>query len=117
MIYSFPERRSAAVRVRGCRDLARFTEERPAVVTHPDPVAPLPPPTAEQATALETVRAYLTQAGTQVASCLLGCPPLSHETATLAELSTQMLRGAALCEGLLELADEHLSRERRTWHS
>ena len=73
---------------------------------HPDPVAPLVPPCAEQLAALETVRAYLTQAGTQVASCLLGCPPLTRETATLAEISTQILRGAALCEGLLELAGE-----------
>jgi hypothetical protein len=56
--------------------------------------------------ALETVQAPLTQAGTQVASYLLGCPPLNNETATLAEISTQMLRGAALCEGLLEQADE-----------
>ena len=76
------------------------------MATHPDPVASLPPPSPEQAAALETVRAYLTQAGTQVPSCLLGCPPLTRETATLAEVSTQMLRSAALCEGLLELADE-----------
>jgi hypothetical protein len=80
------------------------------VATHPGPVAQLPPPSAEQAAALETVRAYLNQAGTQVASCLLGCPPLTSETATLAELSTQMLRSAALCEGLLELADEQRRR-------
>jgi hypothetical protein len=38
---------------------------------------------------------------------VLGCPPLTHETATLAELSTQMVRGAALCKGLLGLADKH----------
>jgi hypothetical protein len=80
------------------------------VPSHPVPVAPLPPPNAEQMAALETVRAYLNQAGTQVASYLLGCPPLTRDTATLAEFSTQMLRGAALCEGLLELADEQLRR-------
>jgi hypothetical protein len=45
-------------------------------------------------------------AGTQVASVLLGCPPLDPNTAALAEFSTLMLRSAALCEGVLELADE-----------
>ena len=78
------------------------------MAAHRDPIFPLPPPSAEQAAALQTVSAYLNQAGTQVASGLLGCPPLTSETATLAEFSTQMLRGAALCEGLLELADEQL---------
>jgi hypothetical protein len=78
------------------------------VATDRDPVVSLPPPSAEQVAALQTVRGYLNQAGTQVASYLLGCPPLTPETATLAEFSTQMLRGAALCEGLLELADEQL---------
>jgi hypothetical protein len=80
------------------------------VATPPDPIASLPPPSAEQTAALETVRAYLTQAGTQLASCLLGCPPLTRETATLAEVSSQMVRGAALCEGLLALADEQWRR-------
>ena len=49
---------------------------------------------------------YLNLAGTQVASVLLGFPPLDRDTATLAEFSTLMLRSAALCEGLLELADD-----------
>jgi hypothetical protein len=109
MIYSHAERRSATVRVTGA-GITPDVKGASFVAMHTDLVAPLPPPSAEQAAALETVRAYLTQAGTQVASCLLGCPPLTSETATLAELSTQMLRGAALCEGLLELADEQLRR-------
>jgi hypothetical protein len=75
------------------------------VATHPDPAAPLPPPTTEPTAALETVRAYLTRAGKQVASCRLGCPPLTGETARLGELSTQMWRGAALGGGLLALAN------------
>ena len=110
MISFHPGRRRATVRVCGCRDRTRSMEELPDVAAFPAPVAPLPPPTAVQAAALEIVREYLTQAGTQVASGLLGCPPLTRETATLAEFSTQMLRGAALCEGVLELADEQLRR-------
>src|SRR5215212_10833235 len=106
MISFHPECRRTTVRVRGCRHRTRSLEELPDVAAFPAPVAPLPPPSAEQAAALVIVREYLTQAGTQVASGLLGCPPLTRETATLAEVSTQMLRGAALCEGLLELADE-----------
>ena len=106
MIYPYPECRRAFVPIGRFRDLARYVQEFPPVATHPDPVAPLPPLSAEQAAALETVRASLSQARTQVASCLLGCPPLTRETATLAEISTQMVRGAALYEGLLELADE-----------
>ena len=70
------------------------------------PVFHLPPPSDEQTAALRTVSKYLNRAGTQVASFLLGCPPLNDDTATLAEFSNMMLRGAALCEGLLELADE-----------
>jgi hypothetical protein len=65
-----------------------------------------PPPSDEQAAALQTTSDYLHQAGTQVASVLLGFPALSRDTATLAEFSTLMLRSAALCEGLLELTDE-----------
>ena len=68
------------------------------------PVVPVPPPTPEQAAALQTTRAYLTFAGTQVASVLLGCPPLNSDTAALAEFSSLLLRSAALCEGVLDLA-------------
>ena len=70
------------------------------------PVVHFPPPSAEQAAALQTTRAYLHAAGTQVASYLLGFPPLDPDTAALAEFSAQMLRSAALCDGLLDLTDE-----------
>ena len=73
---------------------------------HQLPVVHFLPPSDEQAAALQTVSAYLNQAGTQVASVLLGFPALGGDTSTLAEFSTLMLRSAALCEGLLELADE-----------
>jgi hypothetical protein len=65
-----------------------------------------PPPNPEQAVALRTAGDYLTFAGTQVASFLLGFPPLDPDTAALAEFSTLLLRSAALCEGLLVLADD-----------
>jgi hypothetical protein len=68
------------------------------------PVVHVPPPTAEQVAALQTARAYLSLAGTQVASVLLGCPPLNSDTAALAEFSTLLLRSAALCDGVLDLA-------------
>jgi hypothetical protein len=70
------------------------------------PVVDFPPPNTEQAAALQTTCEYLNQAGTQVASVLLGFPPLDPGTAALAEFSTLMLRSAALCEELLELADD-----------
>jgi hypothetical protein len=70
------------------------------------PVVHFPPPNPEQAVALQTAGAYLSSAGTQIASVLLGFPALSADTAALAEFSTLLLRSAALCEGLLELADE-----------
>ena len=70
------------------------------------PVVHFPPPNPEQAAALHTASEYLNFAGTQVASVLLGFPPLDPNTAALAEFSTLMLRSAALCEGLLDLADD-----------
>jgi hypothetical protein len=70
------------------------------------PVVHVPPPNPEQAAALQTASEYLTLSGTQVASLLLGFPPLDPDTAALAEFSSLMLRSAALCEGLLELADD-----------
>ena len=72
---------------------------------HPHFIGHFPPPSDAQAAALQIVSEYLNLAGTQIASCLLGCPPLDRNTATLAEFSNQMLQGAALCEGLLELTD------------
>jgi len=76
------------------------------VADHREHVHHFPPPTAEQAVALQTTCQYLNQAGTQVASFLLGFLPLNSDTATLAEFSTLMLWSAALCNGLLELTDE-----------
>ena len=68
------------------------------------PVVHVPPPNPEQTAALQTARAYLSFAGTQVASVLLGCPPLNPDTAALAECSSLLLRSAALCDGVLDLA-------------
>ncbi len=70
------------------------------------PVVHFTPPNNEQAAALQTASAYLNQAGTQVASVLLGFPQLTGDLVMLAEFSALMLRSAALCEGLLELTDE-----------
>ena len=70
------------------------------------PLYYVPLPNDEQTAALQTVSEYLNHAGTQIASFLLGCPPINGDTATLAEFSNSMLRGAALCEGVLELTDE-----------
>ena len=72
---------------------------------HREHIHHFPPPSAEQAVALQTVSQYLNQAGTRVASFLLGFPPHNGDTATLAEFSTLMLRIAALCDGLLERTD------------
>ena len=72
-------------------------------IPHPHlPIVHFLPPNPEQVAALKTARAYLTVAGTQLASVLLGFPQLSDDSATLAEFSTLMLRSAALCEGLLD---------------
>jgi hypothetical protein len=68
------------------------------------PIVHVPPPSDEQAAALQTASEYLHVAGTQVASVLLGCPPLNPGTAALAEFSSLLLRSAALCDGVLDLA-------------
>ena len=65
-------------------------------------------PDEEQAVALQIASEYLTQAGTQSASLLLGCPRVDGETALLAEFSNSLLTGAALCAGLVELAGEYV---------
>ena len=69
-------------------------------------VVHFPPPNPEQTAALQTASEYLNRTGTQVASVLLGFPPLDPDTAALAEFSTLILRSAALCDGLLELAND-----------
>ncbi len=78
-----------------------------------DPVPQLPPiplPTAVEAAALNVARHCLRRVGTHAATHLLGFPPLTKATADLAEFSNMLLTSAALCEGLLELADEHRRR-------
>jgi hypothetical protein len=76
---------------------------RPTCVDH---ALPTQSRSSRHSAALQTASAYLHVAGTQVACVLLGFPPLDPDTAALAEFSTLMLRSAALCEGLLELADD-----------
>ena len=70
------------------------------------PIVHVPPPNEDQAAALRSTSEYLKVIGTQVATVLFGFPPLTPDTAALAQFSTQMLRGAALCEGLLDLTYE-----------
>lgn len=48
--------------------------------------------------------------GTHTATHLLGFPPLTKATADVAEFSNMLLTSAALCEGVLDLADEHRRR-------
>jgi hypothetical protein len=84
-------------------------EEAPAVAITFQLAHSVPLPTQDEAEALATARDYLTRAGTQVASRLLGCPAPDHQTALLADLSNGMLGCASLCAGLLELA-EHEQR-------
>ena len=70
------------------------------------PSFPFPAPTPAEAEALAVAAAYLSRAGTRTASILLGqwSPP---EVAALFEsLRDQMLAGAALCDGLLDLPSE-----------
>ena len=62
------------------------------------------PPSAAEAAALAVVVAYLTRAGTQAASRLLVARPNPNEAALLAGVRDQLLAGAALCDGLLDLA-------------
>lgn len=68
-------------------------------------VLSFPPPDEEQAVALQIVSDYLSLAGTQTATLLLGCPKVDNDTTVLAEFSNSMLRGAALCAGLVRIAD------------
>jgi hypothetical protein len=83
-----------------------LVEEVSTVAVQRQSSIPLPPPTEIESAALKTVSVYLRRAGTQAASVLLGCPPLDGETRVTAELSNQLLGSAALCSGLLDLADE-----------
>lgn len=68
------------------------------------------PPSAAEAAALAADGGYLTRAGTQAASRLLATRSDPYEAALLAGLCDQMLAGAALCDGLLDLASERPER-------
>jgi hypothetical protein len=68
------------------------------------------PPNEEEAVALQIVSDYLTHAGTQFASFLLGSPRLDGDTVLLAEFSNSMLSGAALCAELVHVAERRSDR-------
>jgi hypothetical protein len=57
------------------------------VATPARPFVVLPPPDAVESAALHTASTYLTRAGTQLASRLLGCPHLTDEIDLVADLS------------------------------
>ena len=59
-----------------------------------------PTPTDAEATAIETVAAYLTHAASHVASHVVGRPVPTGEVAALANLSNPLLTRAALCPRL-----------------
>lgn len=65
----------------------------------------VPSPTAAEAAALALVAAYLARAGTRAASLLLGHAPHALDGPLLEAVRDQLLGGAALCDGLLDLAD------------
>ena len=65
---------------------------------------PFAPPTPMEAVALARAAAYLGRAGTEAASRLLGTWAVPDEAALLETLRDQLLAGAALCDGLLDLA-------------
>jgi hypothetical protein len=63
-------------------------------------------PDPEQTIALQMASDYLTQIGAQAATFLLGCPKITGDSALIAEFSNTLLNSAALCAGLVEIADE-----------
>ena len=65
----------------------------------------LPPPTHDQVRALTAASNYLHAVGRHAAIGLLGCPPGDADSTFLATFSTAMLRRAALCDRLVELAE------------
>ena len=67
------------------------------------PPFPVPSPSAAEAAALAAAARFLERSGTRVASRLLGCGADPGEAALLGALRDQLLAGAALCEGLLDL--------------
>jgi hypothetical protein len=64
------------------------------------------PPSDAEAAALAVVVGYLTRAGTQAASRLLVTRIDPNERALISGLRDQMLAGAALCDGLLDLTGD-----------
>ena len=76
------------------------------MATQPSSVSYFPLPDQEQAIALQIVSDYLTEAGTHAATFLLGCPKITGDTTTLAELCNRMLSGASLCAGLVAISDD-----------
>jgi hypothetical protein len=66
---------------------------------------PLARPTPVETDALARTAAYLSRAGTAVASHLLGADTVTGNAALAAALRDQLLAGAALCHGLLEAGE------------
>ena len=66
---------------------------------------PFPPPDPSERAALAIAAAYLARAGTTTATRLLGVPA-GDTTGLWASLQDQMLAGAALCDGLVDLVDD-----------
>ncbi|MDP9473039.1 MAG: hypothetical protein M3Q71_20645 [Chloroflexota bacterium] len=72
------------------------------------PDLPFMPPDAAEAVALARAAAYLSRAGTQAASHLLAA---SAEAALLVAVRDELLAGAALCDGLLDLVASPETRQ------
>jgi hypothetical protein len=68
------------------------------------------PPSDAEATALAVVAGSLTRAGTQSSSHLLATRSNPNECTLLAGLRDQMLAGAAVCDGQLDLTLERPAR-------
>ena len=69
----------------------------------PFPSPPFRPPDADEAAALARSAAYLARAGAEAASRLLGAAGSDPRDALWAAVRDELLAGAALCEGLLDL--------------
>ena len=63
-------------------------------------------PTAAEATALALAAAYLNRAGTHAASLLLDHVLTDHDDPLLEAVRDQLLSGAALCDGHLDVAGD-----------
>ncbi len=76
------------------------------------PLSPVPAPTAAEADALAVVAAYLSRAGTTASTLLLAHGRDAGHPTLLAALKDQLLAGAALCDGLLDLVPDGPDRGR-----